>query len=140
MPNWGFLWQITYMSKSLAFSRHFVGYHVSMFLVMCRFKGMCLMISSSYDICILFIFGPLFYNTMFLSWLATSYSCPSFMVLVWSYHWWSRYPFALVPLREWRYNSPWHTLKYCHNYYFGELNTCSKGGLPLFSLATLDND
>jgi hypothetical protein len=33
----------------------------------------------------------------YLSWLATFYNCAPFMVLVWSYHWWSRYPFILMP-------------------------------------------
>jgi len=55
-------------------------------------------------------------------------------MLVWSYHWWSRYPFVLVPLWEWIYSSPQHTLGYCYNHCFGEWNTCSKGGFPPFPL------
>jgi hypothetical protein len=35
---------------------------------------------------------------MYLSWLATSYGCPSFTMLVCSYHQQSKYAFTLVPL------------------------------------------
>ncbi len=37
-----------------------------------------------------------------------------------------------MPFWEWPYNNPWYTLRYYHNYYFGEWNICLKGGLPPF--------
>jgi hypothetical protein len=52
-----------------------------MSLFMCGSKGK----SSSYHICISFIFSSFFYNE-YLSWLATSYNCPFFIMSVWSYH------------------------------------------------------
>jgi hypothetical protein len=81
----------------LAFSRCSFKYHVSTFLLVCRFKGMCLVINSSYHTCILFILNPFPYSTTYMYWLATSYDCLSFTMLVWSYHWWFKYPFVLVP-------------------------------------------
>jgi hypothetical protein len=83
-------------------SRHFFGYHASTFSLMCGSRGKCLVINSSYHTNTSFIISPLFYNTTYLFWLATSYNCTPFMVSMWSYHWQSRYPFALVPLWEWR--------------------------------------
>ncbi len=35
-------------------------------------------------------------------------------------------------LWEWTYSNPRYTLAYCCSYWFGEWNTCSEGGLPLF--------
>jgi hypothetical protein len=87
----------------------------------------------SYHTYILFILNPFPYNTTYPFWFVTSYSCPPFfMVLMWSYHWWSRYPFASVPQRKWVYCSPRYILGYCCSYCFGEWSTCSKGGLPPF--------
>ncbi len=40
-----------------------------------------MVINSSDRICISFIFNPFFYNTMYPSWLATSYGCPCFTML-----------------------------------------------------------
>jgi hypothetical protein len=37
-----------------------------------------------------------------------------------------------MPLWEWTYNSPFYISKYYCESYFGEWNTCSKGGLPHF--------
>ncbi len=98
IPNCRFFWQITYMNKSLPcfwytllqISCEHISTHV-------RFKGRCLVINSSYHTCILFIFNPFLYNTTYMYWLATSYDCSSFTMLVWSYHWWSKYPFVSVP-------------------------------------------
>jgi len=67
-----------------------------------------------------------------MSWFTTSYGCPPFIMLMWSYHWRSKYPFTLVSLHEWTYSSPWYISEYYCNYCFGKWNTCSKGGLPLF--------
>jgi hypothetical protein len=92
---------------------------MSAFLFMCKSKGKCLVISLSYHNNISFIIGPFAYNITYLSWLTTSYNCPPFMVLVWSYHWWSRYPFALMPLWERTYNNPWHISGYYCSYCFG---------------------
>jgi hypothetical protein len=99
----------------------------------CRCMGRCLVISSPHHTNISFILNPLSYNITYLFWLATSYGCPSFMVLMWSYHWWFKYPFALVPLQEWTYISPWHILGYSHNYWFGEWSTSLEGGLSPFA-------
>jgi hypothetical protein len=54
-------------------------------------------------------------------------------MLVWSYHWWFKYPFALVLLQEWKYNNPWYILRYYHNYCFEKWSTYSKGSSHLFS-------
>jgi hypothetical protein len=55
-------------------------------------------------------------------------------MLVWSYHWWSKYPFVSVPLWEWTYNNPWQALWYCCSYCFEEWNTHLNGGFPPFPL------
>jgi hypothetical protein len=41
-----------------------------------------------------------------------------------------RYPFVLVPLREWTYNNPQHTLGYYCSYYSRKWSTCLRGILP----------
>jgi hypothetical protein len=115
-----------------ASNKHAFKYRANMFSFMCGSRGTHLVISSSYHTCILFIFDPFSYNTTYLSWFATSYNHPFFMVSMWSYHWQSMYPFTSMPLQKWMYNSPRHTLgNYC-NYYFGNWRTCSKGGFPPF--------
>ncbi len=97
-------------------------------------KGRCLVISLFYHTNISFIINSLSYNIMYSSWIITSYSCPLFTVLMWSYHWQSRYPFVSMPLEEWTYNSPRHISRYYCYYYFGKWSTCWKGGFPLFPL------
>jgi hypothetical protein len=114
------------------FSRCSFGNHVSTSPLMCGSRDKRLVINSSYHTHIPFIIGPLSYCTTYLFWLATSYNYAPFTVLVWSYHWQSRYPFASIPLWEWMYNSPWHTSGYYCSYRFGEHNTCLRGGLPPF--------
>jgi hypothetical protein len=99
---------------------------------MCMSKGRHLVISSSYHTNISFIISPFSYNTMHSSWLVTSYSCPPFTMLMWSYHWQSRYPFTLVTLWECTYNNPQHTSGYCCNYCFEKWSTCLERGLPPF--------
>ncbi len=76
------------------------------FPFICRSRGRCLVNNLSYCSYISFILSPLPYNITYPSWFATSYDCPSFMVLVWSYHWQFKYPFASVSLQEWTYNNP----------------------------------
>jgi hypothetical protein len=115
------------------FSSHSFKYHANMSPLMCGFRGRHLVINSSYHTCISFIFSPLPYNTTYLFWLAISYGCPFFTMLVWSYHWWSRYPFMLAPLWEWTYSSSQYTLRYYYNYCFGEWSTCLEGGLLTFT-------
>jgi hypothetical protein len=119
----------------LAFNICSFKYYASTFSFICRSKVRCLVISSSYHTCISFILSPLSYNITYLFGFVTSYICPSFMLLVWSYHLWSRYPFALVPLWEWAYSSPQDISSYCHNYWFGKWSTRSKGGFPPFPLS-----
>jgi hypothetical protein len=109
-----------------------VKYYVSKFLFMCRFRGGHLIINLSYHTYISFILSPLPYNITYPSWLGTPYGCSSFMVWMWSYLWWSRYLFALVPLRKWMYNNPRYTLRYYCNWCFVEWNTCLEGGFPPF--------
>jgi len=123
---------LTQAKVCFIFSRHYVGYCASMSLFMCGSKGMRLVISSSYHTNISYILNPLSYNIMYPSWFATTYSCPFFMVSMWSYHWWSKYPFASMSLWEWVYNNPWHSSKYCRNYYFRKWSTCLEGCFPPF--------
>jgi hypothetical protein len=105
-------WSRVYFTSN----KHSFRYHVSMSLLMCGFKGRRLVINLSYHTHISFIFIPLPYNIMHLSWLATFYNCPFFVVLVWSYYWWSRYPFISMPMWEWTYYMPQYTSGYCCNY------------------------
>jgi hypothetical protein len=124
---------LRYVSRSLHWSsKCSFKYHMSMSSFMCGSKGTCLFISSSYHTCIWFIFSPLHYNTTHFFFLATFYGCPFVMVLMWACHWWFRYPFVLVPLWGWAYNSPWYTLRYYCNYCLEKWNICLKGGLPPF--------
>ncbi len=109
----------TRIGVCFASSRRSFGYRASTFMLMCGFKGMHLVINSSYHTCILFILNSLFYNITYRSWLATSYSCESFTVSMWSYHSLSKYPSTLVSLWDWTYNSPWHISRYYCNYCFG---------------------
>jgi hypothetical protein len=87
-------------------NRHSFGYCVSISSLICRSRGKCLVISSFYHTNILFTVSPLSYIIMYMFWLSTSYSCFPFTVLVWSYHWRSKYPFSSMPLQEWMYGSP----------------------------------
>jgi len=75
----------TWAKVCLTSNRHSFKYHANMSLFMCGFKGRHLVINSSYHTCILFVLYPFPYNTMYLSWLVTSYNCPSFTVSMWSY-------------------------------------------------------
>lgn len=55
-----------------------------MFLLMCESKGKRLVINSSYHTNILFIISLFFFSIMYSSWFVTSYSGPSFTMLMWS--------------------------------------------------------
>jgi hypothetical protein len=116
------------------FNKCFFKHHVNTSSLMCGSRGKWLIINLSYHICISFIFSPFPCNITYMFWLATSYSCPSFTVLVWSHHWWSRYLFALMPLWERTYNNPRYPSGYYRNYYFVEWSTCLEGGVPPFPL------
>jgi hypothetical protein len=136
--NWKVPWQIAYMIKScFAFRKHSCKFHVNMSPLMCGSRGRRLVINLSYHTYISFIFIPFPYNTTHLVGLATFYNCPSFMMLMWSYHWWSGYPFISMPMWEWTYYRTQYTLRYSCNSWFGEWNTYSKGGLPPFPLLHL---
>jgi hypothetical protein len=78
---------LTWTKFCFVFSRCSFKYCASMFSLMCGSRGRRLVISSFYHISILFIINSLSYNTMYPSWIVTSYSCPLFIVLMWSYHW-----------------------------------------------------
>ncbi len=88
---------------------------------------------------ILFIIGSFSYNITNLSWFATSYSCTPLMVLVWSYHWWLRYPFTSMPLWKWAYNNPWHTSRY-YCLLFWRVDHMFTRRFPTFSLTTPDDE
>jgi len=107
-------------------------YHVSMFPFMCGSRGRHLVISLFYRIRISSILSPFPFNTTYSLWFVTSYCYPSFIVSMWSYHWQSKYPFALVTLQKWMYNNPRCISRYYRNYCFKKWNICSKGYLPHF--------
>jgi hypothetical protein len=86
-------------------------YHGNTSLFMCGSRGRCLVINSSYHTCISFILSPLPYRCTHFG-LPKSTVCPSFTMSIWSYHWWSMYPFVSMPLWEWSYNSSWYNSKY----------------------------
>jgi hypothetical protein len=44
--------------------------------------------------------------------IGTSYICISFMMLVWSYHWWFIYSFVMLLMWDWTHYNPWYTSKY----------------------------
>lgn len=57
-----------------------------------------------------------FYSISYLYWYITSYICASFMILMWSYHWWFMYLFIMLFMWEWTHYNSWYVLKYCCNY------------------------
>jgi hypothetical protein len=115
------------------FNRCSFRYHVNMYLLICRSRGKCLVINSSYHTFILSIFNPLLYNITYSSWLTTSYNCPSIMVLMWSYHWWFTYSFALMPLSKRTYNNPWVIhFKILLQLLFWRVEHMFKGSFPPF--------
>jgi len=63
----------TQVGLCFTFNKHSFKYHANMSSLMCGSKGSCLVFNSSYHTYILCILNPLPYNTMYLSWLATSY-------------------------------------------------------------------
>jgi len=103
-------------------------------------RGKRLVISLSYHTNISFIVNPLSYNTIYLSWLSTSYSYPPFIMSMWSYQWQSRYPFALVPLWEWTYSSPWHTFRIMLQLLLWKVEHMFRRKSPTFSFVTFDNE
>ncbi len=123
---------LTQVRVYFTFNRRSFKYYVNMFPLICGSKDKHLVISFSYHTSISFTINLLSYNTMYPSWLVTSYSCPPFTMSMWSYHWQFRYPFALMSMQDWMYSSPWHTLGYCCNYCVGKWNTCLKEVSHLF--------
>jgi hypothetical protein len=93
---------------------------------MCMSNSRHLVISPSYHTCISFVLYSFPHNITYPPWFATSYSCTSFTLSVWTCHWWFGYPCALMPMREWTHYNPWYFLGCCHNYYFGECGTFVK--------------
>jgi hypothetical protein len=114
------------------------GYHASTSLPMC--KGKCLVISLSYHTSISFIIGPLSYNITYPSWLATSYSGPPFMVLVWSYHWWSRYSFVSMSQWEWTYSKRTTHFRILLQLLLWRVEHMFRRRSPSLSFITLDNE
>jgi hypothetical protein len=120
----------TWVEVCLYFNKFSFKCHVNTSPLM--FDGKHLVISSYYHTYISFILNRLPYNTTYPSWLVTSYNCPFFMMLMWSYHWRRKCPFLTMPLQVWTYNNPQLISGYYHSYCFGKWSTCLEGGLPLF--------
>jgi len=72
--------------------------HMSMFPILCKSHNGHLVNTSFYYTCILFVFNSHPYSVTYMLWHATSYSCTSFTLLVWTYHWWFGYSFASMPM------------------------------------------
>ncbi len=105
------------MNKNyFAFSKCSFKCCVSISSLMCKSSNKGLVINSSQHPFILFILRPFSYNTLYLFRYTTSYSCASFMMSVWSYHWWFGYPFATLLVGEWMHSNPWYVLKYHYSY------------------------
>jgi hypothetical protein len=109
-------------------------YCASMYSLMSRSKGKCLVINSFYHTN---ISSSIHFLTTLCTHLRLSHPTIAhfFTVLVWSYHWQFRYPFVSMPLREWTYNSPWHISRFYCSYCFGKWTTYWKGGFPFFPLS-----
>ncbi len=105
------------------FSRCSLRHYMNMFPILCRSSHRCLVISSPYQICILFVLGSFIHNVMYPPWFATSNNCTSFMLSMWTYHWWFNYPFVSMLMWEWTRNNPKYSSKYRHNYYCRKWNT-----------------
>jgi hypothetical protein len=111
-----------------------LGHHMGNSSILCKSIHERLVISPSYHIYILFVIGLLLYNVMYPYWLATSYSCTFFMLLVWTYHWWFKCPFVLVHVQEWAHYSPRYSSRYHCNYYFEKLGSLTKRDFPPFPI------
>jgi hypothetical protein len=120
---------LTWTKVCFPSNRRSFGYHTSTYLLMYKSRGRHLVINLSYHTNISFSINSLSYNIMYLSWFNTSHNFPSFIMLVWSYFWWFRYPFVSVLLWEWTYSNPLHISRYYCSYYFRKQSTCSEGGL-----------
>jgi hypothetical protein len=72
------------------------GHHVNMFPILCMSNCGCLVMTLSYHTYISFFLSSFPFNAPYTPWLATSYSCTFFTLLVWTYHGWFGYPLALV--------------------------------------------
>jgi hypothetical protein len=72
------------------------------------------------------------YNIPYVFQYTTSYSSISFMMQMWSYHWWFGYPFTTSPVREWTHYNPWYTLKYHCNYRIEKWSSHTKKGFSPF--------
>ncbi len=66
------------------------GHHVNMSLILCISN--CVVFHTY----ISFVFCSFPFSVPYPPWLATSYSCTFFTLLVWTYHWWFGYPLVLV--------------------------------------------
>jgi hypothetical protein len=75
---------------------------------------------------------------MYSSWYTTSYGCTSFAMLVWSYHRWFVYPFAMLSMWGWTHYNPWYISRYHCNYWIGEWSSCIERGFPHFPLPYME--
>jgi len=98
----------------------------NIFSLLCRSNSRGLVISSSYHPFILFILRPFPYNTLYSFRYTISYNFAYFMMLLWSYHWWFGYPFAMLPVQEWVHCNPWYVSRYCWNYRIKKWNSCTQ--------------
>lgn len=72
------------------------GHHASMSLILCMSNCGCLVISLSYHTYISFVLYSFPFSVLYPPWLSTCYSYTFFTLLMWTYHWWFRYPLVLV--------------------------------------------
>jgi len=75
--------------------------------------------------------------THFLMALLIHFGIPHFIASHLSrYHWWLRYPFAMLPMWEWAHCNSWYILRYrCINC-IREWSSCTKKGLSPFTCHT----
>ncbi len=123
---------ITWARIFFAPSRCSFGCCVNMSSLLCKSNNKCLVINSPYHLFIMFILRPFSYNIPYLSRYTTSYNCTSFTMLIWSYHWWFRYPFIMLPMREWVHCNPWYVSRYPCNYCIEKWSPHTKRGFSPF--------
>jgi len=128
---------IIWVGVCFIFNRCSFKYHANKFSFLCGFRGMHLVINSSYHTCILIIPGP------FLSTLCTCLGLPhpTIVNLSWcecghTIHNLGTHLFW-CPYKKWVYNIPWYILGYYCSYCFGKWSSCLEGGLPHFLLPHL---
>jgi hypothetical protein len=75
-------------------------HHASMSLTLCMSNCGCLVINLFYHTYISFVLYSFLFSFPYPPWLATSYSCTFFTLLMWTYHWWFGYPLVWCSCRN----------------------------------------